>query len=658
MPIFGGRFRGGCNSSFGNAGEAYAPPSCQPAQVHGYSPSVANSTTVLSEPAMQGAYDSNQARVESRDAGMNRFAITGAPATGEAAAFRRATAVSIREGGGAPQVDLASSDGIIVTGSQIRQYVENVPVRCGRRGVGHQQQVVSEVVETHQIQSQSVLISSIPDPMGRLQLSLGSNDRAFIDLASVGKNCLINLEKTPGSAGKTVLILGSGRPIESIAFDPAKGTAVLTIGGQEIAVSGISSPQDLLVASSALDASRGVLADIGAVAAAVGERSTTPTRAERAASEGPSAEIQPSPSDRITPQQREQLDAKDTIIAQKDAEIESLKVQMDAMKEEMAAMRMQMQELMQRQSTTPSPEGGLAETTATETPGNSLGAASPGSEPIPPAQESPGSVLPNSSTPSQQPSVTSPAVAPVINYAARAQALNEELSKWRGGTWLTPGFSLGLSSQLKVMHQVSDLTDQQAAQLRAKYQELFNRDLVTDIEGKLSVGRAAALKAKLVAFKPDELAQLMKDNIDAWVIDDPDALVQLVSNLTFEQRQAVSSAFEKLTGGSIMKKLTDDYGLYDRATLIAPFLSGENIRALTEAAELYQLMDGVGYNDEALILATLQRGQATPNEIARVFNTFYAKGWNKSSLLDVLESKVSARCLAEARRLITGSTPQ
>lgn len=69
-------------------------------------------------------------------------------------------------------------------------------------------------------------------------------------------------------------------------------------------------------------------------------------------------------------------------------------------------------------------------------------------------------------------------------------------------------------------------------------------------------------------------------------------------------------------------------------------------------------MDGVGYNDEALILATLQRGQATPSEIARVFNTFYAKGWNKSSLLDVLESEVSARCLAEARRLITGSTPQ
>ena len=231
----------------------------------------------------------------------------------------------------------------------------------------------------------------------------------------------------------------------------------------------------------------------------------------------------------------------------------------------------------------------------------------------------------------------------------------QELSWWTGGTPLTSGRNLSLSSQLKVVRQISDLTPQQAAKLRETYKEMFERDLVSDIDAKLSLGRAAALKAWLVAFKPQELAQLMVDHIDATVSDDPQVLVDIMTNLSFDQRETVAEEFEKLSGGkSVLKKLQEDYAVYDYVTPVKPFLSGQDIQGLTEAYQLYALMKGAGFNDNVLILETLQRGSASPAEIARVFEAYYIKPWGKTSLLDVLVAETDETTVAAARRLIAG----
>jgi hypothetical protein len=210
-----------------------------------------------------------------------------------------------------------------------------------------------------------------------------------------------------------------------------------------------------------------------------------------------------------------------------------------------------------------------------------------------------------------------------------------------------------------VMHQFSDLSPEQAKQLLAAYESKYaGSKLIDDIDGKMSVGRAAALKAKLSGFNPSELAELMRSNIDAWVKDSPEVLIDLVTNLSSEQRKAVAAEFQKLTGETILAKLEADWGMYDRTTLIKPFLSGEDIPGLLEAAELYQLMDGVGYNDQPLILETMQRGKASPAEIAKVFGSFYAKAWDKASLVEVLQDEVDEQTVATATGLINPQTPK
>lgn len=680
MGIFGGRLRGGCSSE----GRDFVQPRCQPTEMHSTRATDQNAGVVLAESGMQGAYDTSQARVALRDGSSGTLSITSSQAPGEAAAFRRATAAPMGLGNGAPVVDLAASDNIVVTGTEIHQHVENVPVRVGRRRVVYQPHVVNEVVERRQMQSQSVYIDNIPDGLGRLQLSLGSHDRAFIDLQSIGKNCLINLEKTPGSAGKAVLIFGNGRPVESISYDRAKGVAVIKIGGQEISVTGIASPQDLLIATSAVDASQGVLADIGAVSDAVASRGapTTPRAEPEAAPDPNVAQAQPSPSDQPSPEYDGKLAEKDRLLTEKEQEIVNLKTEVAMMRAQMDEMKQQMEEmrrLLAAQSGTPQGATPEQPETPPATPGGSAPneagpadsapptpapesspesappapeAAPPGTEGQPPATPSPEQS--NEATPQQQPPAESARPAQDIDYEARAQAMYQELSWWTGGA------ALGLSSQLKVMHQVNELTPQQAAKLRERYQQTFNRDLVEDIDNRLSVGRAAALKAKLVAFSPQELAKLMQSNIDApwYSVDDPEVLVDIITNLPFEQRQVVSAEFEKLTGKSIIAKLREDWGLFDRTTIVAPFVSGRDIKGLTEAAELYQLMNGAGANDYPLILATLQRGEASPAEIAQAFGTFYGRQWGKASLLEVLAAEVDQATLEAATRLINQATTE
>jgi len=87
-------------------------------------------------------------------------------------------------------------------------------------------------------------------------------------------------------------------------------------------------------------------------------------------------------------------------------------------------------------------------------------------------------------------------------------------------------------------------------------------------------------------------------------------------------------------------------------------LSGKNIPGLLEAAELSQLMDGVGYNDQPLILETMQRGEASPAEIAQVFGNFYAKAWDRASLLEVLQDEVDEQTVSTAASLINPKTRQ
>jgi len=604
---------------------------------------------VLAESAIQDGYDKAKTRVALRDGSSGGLSITGAPATGEAAAFRRATAARLSASAGTPSLDLASRDELVSAGTEVRQRVENVVVRCGRRRFAHQPQVVTEVVQTHRLQSQSVVISDIPDPIGRMHLSLGSNDRAFIDLASIRKNCLISLEKAPGSAGKAVLIFGSGRPVESVSFDPQRGTATIKVGGQEISVSGISSPSDLLIATSTLDASQGVLADIGAVATAVADRS--------------GSQLKPSPNPAATPTPKEQRSnsATDPVVAEKDRQIAELKAQLEQMKQQMEAMQRQLQ-AMQSPSAPPSTETQQGpSTSAPETPLPPDSGAETTKPESPPASESsnPQTSPSDDATPPQVNAKPKPQVSTGVDYQARASALYQELSQWRGGTWFTPGVALGLSSQIKVMHQFSDLSPAQAKQLLAAYESKYaGRKLIDDIDGKMSVGRAAALKAKLSGFNPTELAELMRSNIDAWVKDSPEVLIDLVTNLSSEQRKAVAAEFQKLTGETILAKLEADWGMYDRTTLIKPFLSGNDILGLQEAAELYQLMDGIGYNDQPLILETIQRGQASAAEIAQVFGTFYAKAWEKTSLVEVLQGEVDEETLATATGLINPQTPK
>jgi hypothetical protein len=559
----------------------------------------AMSTQVLAESGMQGVYDRNGTRV-ALSAGA--LTITGNPATGEAAAFKRAISAQIRHGAGTPVVDLATTDGVVSTGRELRQHLQHIPVQCGWGGVAYQQQVVTTVVEMQQVQSQSVIINSIPDVMGRLNLSLGSQDRAFIDLASIKTNCVISLDKKPGSAGKAVLILGGGRPIESISFDRARGTAVLKVGGQEVSLTGVSSPEDLLVATSVLDATQGVLADIGAVASAVMDRVSEVPKAKVPKPTPPPVATAPEPSPAPG-------SPSDQIIAKKDKEIAELKAQMAEMKKQMDEMRKLME---------------------ARTP---LGTA-PG----------------ESTVPSNPPSEPKPYVEPSIDYAQRASALHEQLNGWSFGL-----FAMSLSAQLKVMHQFSDLTDEQAKKLKDEYQRVYGRDLVADIEKRLSVGRTAALKAKLVGFNAEELATQMQSNINAWVDDEPAMLVDLISNLSFERRQAVSAAFKKLTGQTVLEALKADYAWNDNVTPIEPFLNEKDIPGLTEAAELYHLMNGAGSNDEPLILRTLERGAASPGELAGVFGAYFAKTWSKKTLLEVLQGELSEEFFKKAKAVIERS---
>ena len=629
MGRHGRRDRGGCGGGCASVSEM---PSHQPSHVRCGTPISQAEATVLAESAIQDGYDKAKTRVALRDGSSGGLSITGAPATGEAAAFRRATAARLSAGAGTPSLDLASRDELVAAGTEVRQHVENVLVRCGRRHFAYQPQVVTEVVQTHRLQSQSVVISDIPDPMGRMHLSLGSNDRAFIDLASIGKNCLISLEKAPGSAGKAVLIFGSGRPVESISFDPQKGTAVIKVGGQEVSVSGISSPSDLLIATSALEASQGVLADIGAVAAAVTDRNVTPPQTSTNSAE--QQRLDAAIEAELKARENGGKTDSDKILADKDRQIAELKAQLEQMKQQMEQMQKQLQAM---QGNTAPPPSEAQQGPSAPTPEATTPPTSPSDGPTPP---------PVNSEPN-------PAAGASVDYQARASAVYQELSKWRGGTWFTPGVALGLSSQLKVMHQFSDLSPEQAKQLLAAYESKYaGSKLIDDIDGKMSVGRAAALKAKLSGFNPTELAELMRSNIDAWVKDSPEVLVDLVANLSSEQRQAVAAEFQKLTGETILAKLEADWGLYDRATLIKPFLSGEEIPGLLEAAELYQLMDGVGYNDQPLILETIQRGEASPAEIAQVFGNFYAKAWDKASLLEVLQDEVDEQTVSTAASLI------
>jgi hypothetical protein len=630
MGRFGRRERGGgCGRGYESITDM---PSYQPSTIHGGTPIGQGEATVLAESAIQNGYDKTKTRVALRDGLSSGLSITGTPATGEAAMFRRATAARLQASAGTPSLDLASRDEVVVAGTEVRQHVENVIVRCGRRRHTYQPQVVTEVVQSHRLQSQSVVISDIPDPMGRIHLSLGSNDRAFIDLASIGKNCLISLDKTPGSAGKAVLILGSGRQVESVSFDPARATAVIKVGGQVVSVSGISAPSDLLIATGVLDASQGMLSDIGAVAAAVADRNGAP----------PIPPINPSEQERLDAALEAESQARENngnpdsenILADKDRQIAELKAQLAQMQKQMEQMQRQLQAI--QGTTTPQVNG------APQGP-----SAPPLEASVPPTSPSDSTTPPQVNSEPQAPTETS------IDYQARASAIHQELSQWTGGTWITPGMALGLSSQLKVMHQFADLSPEQAKQLLSAYESKYaGRKLIEDIDGKMSVGRAAALKAKLSGFNPSELAELMRSNIDAWVKDSPEVLVDLVTNLSSEQRKAVAAEFQKLTSESILAKLQADWGMYDRTTLMAPFLSGEDIPGLLEAAELYQLMNGVGYNDQPLILETMQRGEASPAEIAQVFGKLYATAWGKSSLLEVLREEVDEQTVAAATGLI------
>jgi hypothetical protein len=591
------RRHAGYSGNCGGGQAAFVQPACQPMHVV----SQAMSSYPLAEAGMEGVYSKDAARVAISAGALK---ITGNPASGEAAAFRRATSAILHTGSGASTVDLASSDNVVSAGLEQRQQVVHVPVNCGWGRVGYQQQIVTTMVETQQVQSQSVIINRIPDSMGRLHLTLGSQDRAFVDLASIQTDCVISLDKKPGSAGKAVLILGDGRTIESLSFDRTKGTAVLKVGGQEVSITGISSPEDLLVATSVLDARQGVLADIGAVSSAVMGRGIGAPQAEAPNPTPPPVATAPEPSP--TPSL-----PSDPIIAEKDKdkEIADLKAQMEEMRQEMEKMRKLMED---------------------RTP--------------------PGTAPGELTVPSNPPSGPRPYVEPSIDYAQRAGALHEQLKGWSLGV-----LEMGLSAQLKVMHQFSDLTDEQARKLKDEYQRIYAPNLIADIEKRLSVGRAAALKAKLVGFNSEELAKQMQSNIDAWVDDEPAMLVDLISNLSFGRRKAVSVAFKQLTGQSVLEALKADYAWNDNVTPIEPFLNEKDIPGLTEAAELYHLMNGSGSNDEPLILRTLERGAASPGELAGVFGAYFAKTWSKKTLLEVLQQELSEESFKKAKAVIERS---
>lgn len=639
---------------------------------------------VLAEAGMVDGYDKSKARVSLSAGAVKTLTINGA-APGEARAFSRAQLTSVTNTDGVTGIDLASTDGVTSAGTERQRRIELVPVRYTRRGMVYRQQVVDSFVERQQVQSQSVIINEIPDSMGRLKLSLGSQDRAFINLAEIRKNCLINLEKTPGTAGKAVLIVGSGRPVESVSFDPAKGTAVLRVGGQEIGVSGISAPEDLLVASSTLDASQGVLADIGAVAAAVSTRV-----GESAKSEAPTA-TQPTVTG-----------ASDKIIADKDREIAQLKAEIAEMKKQIEEMRKLMQsakpdakpEVAPGSSLPASPDSSQTESQTQGSPEEWRleNAASPEATPqeqraqedeledaIRPApipddlsqasdankvEQRPPVVANPSANPSadvplpseptaggDEAAVSQPKVEPQIDYSARAAVLHGQLGGWAWGF-----FDMGVSAQIKVMQQFSDLTDEQAKRLKEEYEKRYSSDLLNDIDKRLSVGRATALKAKLTGFDAEKLAAEVDSNINASLDDNPAMIVDLISNLPFDRRQAVDRAFKTKTNQTIMQALKADYAWNENVIPTEPFLNGRDINGLREAAELYHLMDGLGSNDEQLILATLQRAGTTPAQIAKVFDEYFSKGWSNQTLLQVLEDELVTDSVRKAKELIESSS--
>ena len=85
MGRHGRRDRGGCGGGCASVSEM---PSHQPSHVRCGTPISQAEATVLAESAIQDGYDKAKTRVALRDGSSGGLSITGAPATGEAAAAR------------------------------------------------------------------------------------------------------------------------------------------------------------------------------------------------------------------------------------------------------------------------------------------------------------------------------------------------------------------------------------------------------------------------------------------------------------------------------------------------------------------------------------------------------------------------------------------
>lgn len=188
-------------------------------------------------------------------------------AAGEGALFQRSLERVIPSG--EVQLNLASHDCIIH-----KQSVQNVLVHkrgpIFRNGPFSRDCVVSQVVQTAHIQSQSVNI--VGDLPNNFKVQIGSQDRLYITAASLKEHMVIQLEKTPGSSARMGVIIG-GRSVNSATFKDGVGKFEFADGGS-LTVKGLQEPSDLIVTDNKATAAAGQFKDIGLFAEKMPQRSS------------------------------------------------------------------------------------------------------------------------------------------------------------------------------------------------------------------------------------------------------------------------------------------------------------------------------------------------------------------------------------------------
>ena len=177
-------------------------------------------------------------------------------AAGEGALFQRSLERIIPSG--EAQLNLASHDCIIH-----KQEVQNVLVH--QRGLLFRKRdcVVSQVVQTDHVQSQSVNI--VGDLPNNYKVQIGSQDRLYITAASLKEDRVIQLEKTAGSSARMGVIIGD-RSVSSATFKDGVGKFEFANGGS-LTVKGLQEPSDLIVTDNKATAAAGQFKDIELFAA-------------------------------------------------------------------------------------------------------------------------------------------------------------------------------------------------------------------------------------------------------------------------------------------------------------------------------------------------------------------------------------------------------